>query len=435
MSLLAAMNTAISGLGAQSDAFGNISDNVANSQTVGYKRADTAFTDFLTSSSASNNNPGSVVAKPTYRNAVQGTIGQSDNPLSMAITGQGLFAVSRQNGTASGAVTFSTQNYYTRVGDFGMDKNGYVVNSAGDFLKGWAVNSTTGVINRTTMAPIQITKTVYNPVATSEVTLSANLPATPASGSTQTAQVDVYDALGTPHTVTLNWTLTSANLWSVAVESGDDVTATARGIANVTFGATSGNPVAEGTIGLVGSGSGSVVPGSYVAGAAATLTFDTDFGQGAQTITLNLGSYGGSSGVTQYAGTSFALRGITQDGVPPGSFSSVTTNQSGDIQVNYDNGQARVIARAPVVTFNNPNELQRQDGQAFTATNGSGAALAQDAGSNGAGGLVVQSVEQSNVDIASEFSKLIVAQRAYSANTKMVTTAYELLQQTIDMKR
>jgi flagellar hook protein FlgE len=88
-----------------------------------------------------------------------------------------------------------------------------------------------------------------------------------------------------------------------------------------------------------------------------------------------------------------------------------------------------------VVTFNDPNALQRQDGQAFTSTIASGDPLIQDARTNGAGGIVVSSVENSNVDIANEFTKLIVSQRAYSANTKMVTTADELLQQTLDMKR
>jgi flagellar hook protein FlgE len=103
--------------------------------------------------------------------------------------------------------------------------------------------------------------------------------------------------------------------------------------------------------------------------------------------------------------------------------------------VNYDNGQSRVIAQVPLITFNNPDQLQRQDGQSFTATVDSGTPLAEQASTNGAGNLVVESVEGSNVDIATEFSKLIVAQRAYTANTKMVTTADDLLQQTIDMKR
>ena len=135
------------------------------------------------------------------------------------------------------------------------------------------------------------------------------------------------------------------------------------------------------------------------------------------------------------AGTTYNLRGLTQNGVPPGAFSSVTTQTNGDIVVNYDNGQSRTIAQVPVVTFNAPDTLQRQNGQAFTASTSSGTPLAECAGTNGAGNLVTQSVESSNVDIATEFSKLIVAQQAYSANAKLVTTADQMLQQTIDMKQ
>jgi flagellar hook protein FlgE len=167
----------------------------------------------------------------------------------------------------------------------------------------------------------------------------------------------------------------------------------------------------------------------------ASLTLNADFGSGAQPIKINLGNYGGTSGVTQYAGTDYNLRGLTQDGVPPGAFSSVSTATNGDIAVNYDNGQSRVIARVPLVTFNDPNGLQRQNGQAFTASQYSGGPLAETASTNGAGGLVTQSVEGSNVDIATEFSKLIVAQEAYSANTKMVTSADQMLQQTVNMKQ
>ena len=121
--------------------------------------------------------------------------------------------------------------------------------------------------------------------------------------------------------------------------------------------------------------------------------------------------------------------------MPPGSFAGVTTQANGNIVVNYDNGQTRTIAQVPLVTFNNPDALQRQDGQSFTATPGSGTPLAQQASTNGAGNLVTSSVESSNVDIATEFSKLIVAQQAYSANAKMVTTAQAMLQTTIDMKQ
>ncbi len=435
MSLFGAMSTAISGLSAQSSAFGNISDNVANSQTVGFKRTDTSFIDYLTTSTATTNDSGAVVARPDYVNNVQGTVQQTDDPLGLAIAGQGFFAVSRQSGDVSGQPTFSPQQFYTRAGDFKMDKNGYVVNSAGDYLNGWSVDSTTGTVNRNAIAPIQVDQTVFNPVASTQVTLSANLPATPAAGAPISSQIQVYDGLGTAHTVSLDWAQVGANDWTVSVNVPDDINAAARGTAEVTFGAASGNGVPDGTVGDVKNGTGSVTSAGYAAGAPASMTFTADFGSGPQSIQLDLGTYGQANGVTQYAGTQYSLRGITQNGVPPGSFSGLSTRASGDLVVNYDNGQSRVIGRVPVVTFNNPDALQRQDGQSFTATTESGTPLAEDASSNGAGNLVVGSVESSNVDIASEFSKLIVAQRAYSANTKMVTTADDLLQQTIDMKR
>src|ERR1019366_486767 len=160
-----------------------------------------------------------------------------------------------------------------------------------------------------------------------------------------------------------------------------------------------------------------------------------DFGSGPQTVNVNVGTYGGASGVTQYAGTTYNLEGLSQDGVAPGNYAGVSTQANGTIVVNYNNGQTRTIGQVPLVTFNAPNSLQRQNGQSFTATTGSGDPLAEQVNTNGAGSLVVSSVESSNVDIATEFSKLIVAQQAYSANTKVVTTANDMLQATIAMKQ
>ncbi len=239
MSLFGAMSTAVSGLTAQSNAFGNISDNVANSQTVGFKRVDTSFIDYLTTSTAAINDPGAVVARPDYVNTVQGTISQTDNPLGLAIAGQGFFAVSEQNGAVNGQPTFSAQQFYSRAGDFTMDKNGYLVNSAGNFLNGWSVDPTTGVVNRNALKPVQVSQAVFNPIATSQMTLSANLPATPSSSSPVSSQVQVYDALGNQHTVTLNWTQNAANDWTVSVNVPDDTTSAARGSAEVQFGSAS----------------------------------------------------------------------------------------------------------------------------------------------------------------------------------------------------
>ena len=442
MSLFNAIYTAISGLNAQSSAFGNISEDVANSQTTGFKRIDTTFVDYLTTSTPIQNEPGAVVARPDYINNVQGAIRQTDNPLGLAVAGQGFFAVSLATSQVNNVPAFNPQQNYTRDGDFRMNATGYLVNSAGQYLNGWSVNPATNVVNQNALVPIQVNQSTYNPVATSNVTLAANLPATPAAGTATAAsplssQISVYDALGTAHTVTLNWTQNAANDWSVQVNVPDSTTGTTdAGAAGVQFGLLSGNPVPEGTIGQVATSTtdpGTVTTAGFTAGQPASLKFTTDFGSGSQTIQLNLGNYGGTTGVTQYAGTAYSLLGLTQDGVPPGSFSGVTTQANGEVIVNYNNGQSRTIARVPLVTFNDPNALQGQNGQAFTATQGSGTPRAEAAGTNGAGNLVTGSVEGSNVDIATEFSHLIVAQQAYASNAKVVTTANQMLQVTLQM--
>ncbi len=490
MSLFGAINTAVSGLTAQSTSFGNISEDVANSQTVGFKRVDTSFTDYLTTSTATTNVPGAVVASPNYVNNVQGTVTQTDNPLGLAIAGQGFFAVSQPTGEANGVTTFNPQQFYSRVGDYTMNSSGYLVNSAGQYLNGWSVNSATGIADQNALVPIQVSQSTYNPIATSNVTFAANLPATPAAGTaTQqytdgsgnviaatplSSQVTVYDAQGTAHTITLNWTQVPdpastaippgvlINQWAVNIQVPDasanpavGAAATINaGSADVTFGAASGTNLAaagatpvspkEGTIGVVApdaANPGTIKTSVYNQAPTGTtpvtqpasVTFTTNFGSGDQTISLNLGTYGGTNGVTQFAGTTYSLLGLTQDGVAPGSFSGVTTQANGNVIVNYNNGQTRTIAQIPVVTFNAPNSLQSQNGKSFTATPSSGSPLAVAAGSNGAGDLVVGSVEGSNVDIATEFSNLIVAQQAYSSNAKVVTTANTMLQVTLQM--
>ena len=285
MSLFGALNTAVSGLNAQSAAFGNIGDNVANSQTVGFKRTDTNFIDYITSSSQSLNQPGAVIARPDYVNSVQGALTQTDNPLDLAISGQGFFTVYRPTGESGAASTaINPTPLYTRAGNFSLNREGYLVNGSGDYLAGWVGG------NKDNVVPIRIDRQDY--------------------------------------------TSTDAN--------GIDTT---------------------------------------------------------------------------------------------GSYKGVSLKENGDVSVSYDNGTTQVVAQIPVTTFVSPDALHRENGQAFRMTEESGMGTSQAAGQKDAGALVTSAVESSNVDIAGEFTKLIVAQRAYSANTKIVTTADELLQQTLDIKR
>ncbi len=457
MSLLGAMNTAISGLTGQSAAFGNISDNIANSQTTGFKRVDTNFIDYLTVSTPTNNEPGSVIALPDYVNTVEGTVTTSDNPLALALSGQGFFAVSQSSSAPGAAPSFNPQQFYTRDGDFQMNSDGYLVNDAGEYLNGWLANAT-GTLNKTNIAPIQISQLAYKPVATANVTMAANLPpagnpdaTTPTQQDPVTSTIDVYDAEGTAHQLTMSYTLTPATTstpayWNLAVtddanppneiaqaylQFNADGTLAAVTPPSTPFSA--GPPITPLT---PASPPTSVTPGTT--GAEATLTLPTAYPTIAgvfQNITLNLGKYGGTDGITQFAASGYTLGGLSQDGVPPGSFASVSMTSAGGVVVNYNNGQSRTVAQVPVMTFAAPDALQSQNGASFTATQSSGPVLANTANSNGSGALVTSSIEESNVDLASEFSKLIVAQQAYSANAKVVTTASQMIQNTLDMKQ
>src|SRR3954447_18671383 len=242
MSLFGAMTTAISGLSAQSAAFGNIGDNLANTQTVGFKRIGTSFDDYVTSSSLENNESGAVVARPDYANDVQGSISQTDNPLDLAISGQGFFSVSQASGPANGVTTFKSVPEYTREGDFKLNRDGYVVNSSGHYLNGWGADSA-GTLDQTKLLPLHVGQTGYAPVATSTASLSANLPATPSSTTPIVTSVPVYDALGTSHDVTLTWSqsTTAPNTWSLSIAQAGSTTPL--GSVDVAFG-SDGNAAA-----------------------------------------------------------------------------------------------------------------------------------------------------------------------------------------------
>jgi flagellar hook protein FlgE len=438
MSLFGSLTAAISGLTSQSRSLGNISDNIANSQTIGYKRVDTNFISYITSSSQTNNLPGATIAAPSYTNTVQGTIEQSEDPLAMAIGGQGFFSVAQAKGAANGLPLFDERQFFTRAGDFTCDSDGYLKNGSGYYLKGWPVDAA-GNPDRTSIEPIRVNQQVFNPIATKQIELAANLPATPPAKPIET-QVQLYDTLGKLHTVRLIFSSTTSNQWDLKVDVPDDKVSSDRGSIGLLFGKSASPAAPDGTIGGFAAPtppatSGTITPPTAgVTGDPAAFTFMADFGQGPQTVSLSLGQIGKALGLTQYD-AEFSVRNSAQDGVPLGAFSSLSMRTNGDVAVNYDNGQSRVIARVPLVAFNDPDKLQRLDGQAFMRTPESGEARVTDAASNGVGKLVVGSIERSNVDIAGEFSKLIVAQRAYTANTKVVTATDELLQDTINMRR
>jgi flagellar hook protein FlgE len=438
MSLYSSMNTALSGMSAQSRALGHISDNVANTQTTGFKRTDTNFVSYISESNSEVHRPGTVLARPDFTNQVQGTIEQVENPLAMAISGQGFFTAALPVGSNSdGTKTFDPRNFYTRAGDFNRDREGYMVNGSGYVLQGWPV--TDGVVDKTQLTPIQVKEDVFTPTPTQELDFTGNLPAGPAAN--QSTSIQVIDTLGRSRGLQLTFVPSAApndNTWTLSINAPDAVTP-ALGSINILFGQDPtgvANDQPDGTLAQFTGATGTLLGSTAATGNPATVTFGADFGQGLQTMTLNLGSFGVSGGLTQFfQGSGLSVNSFEQDGIPLGSFSSVTTQKNGDVRINYDNGQSRVVARVPVTVFKDADRLEHLDGQAFLRTTESGEARVVEAGEDGAGLFSTRAVERSNVDIATEFSKLILAQRAYSANTKIVTTVDELLQETLNMRR
>jgi flagellar hook protein FlgE len=444
MSITGAINTAIGGVRAQAAAIANIADNVANASTPGYKGVDTKFQTMVTNSSAQANthSPGGVIAQPYFANQAQGAITQTGSPTSVAISGAGFLAVSKAIGInqATGEPVFEATDYYTRVGDFTPNAQGYLVNSSGYYLQAWAIDQTTGEVDTSRLTEVQVSDLLEAPVPTSLVDYSANLPSEllGANGSLPAelpaSSIQVYDALGNERTLSLNWTRIGDDRWTLEVEAAGATPATL-GPATVEFGGSLGlGPVAAGTISALASAGGLTAAPAGVNNDA-SFSFNLNFGSGNQTIRLDLGAYGNTAGSTQFASDTLTLNDFKQNGVPQGDFKSMAIDESGAVVVTYDNGNIRKLYQLPIATFSNPDELDRVDGNAFVATPGSGAAVLKRPGESGAGDLVSAAIEGSNVDIAAEFAKLIVAQRIYSANARIITAADELLQEIINIRR
>ena len=459
MSISGALQTSITGLNGQSAAIGFISDNVANASTIGYKKVESRFQTLVTQSSAQANthSPGGVINQPFFANNTQGSIQQVSSTTSIALVGGGFIPVSKKNGTdgTTGLPTFETTSYFTRVGDFNQNSDGFLVNSSGYFLRGWPIDAVTGVVDSSATEEVRVSNLLDAPVATSVVDYAANLPsnALDTSGALPAtlpaSSIQIFDALGNARTLNLTWTRTGNNAWELALNApGADTTTSTVDFGPITVvfgGSIAGTDISPGTIASLGAADGTTPSGagaSALIGSQASdvnddasISFSIDYGSGGQQIRLDLGSYGNSIGTTQYAGDTLTLNNFQQNGVPQGNFKNLAIDQDGFVSVTFDNGNVKQFYQIPVAKFRDPTELDRVAGNAFVETPSSGGAVLSQSGSSGAGDYVSAAIEGSNVDIAEEFSKLIVAQRTYSANARLITAADELLQETINIRR
>lgn len=443
MSIFGALDTAVSGLAAQSQAFTDISNNIANSQTIGYKATDTNFSDYVLNSTASQIS-GTVVASTASENNAQGTITSSTNALALAISGNGFFNVSEANGASTGtSQSFQPNDYYTRNGDFTENSAGYLVNSSNEYLKGYMVDPS-GNLDTSSLQTINVSNVAFRPSETGTITYAASLPganaaagtASAAGSNTPTSQTQtIYDASGAAHTVDFNWSYSQAsNAWNVSATV--DGASTPSSSAQVTFNAAGQiASIAQQT--NVGSTPATYGAANTTNDSTASFTIPATLDGTSQAMTVDLGTIGSSSGTTMSTNANGAGSNatISSDSVTSGNYTGITMTSDGSIMATFDNNKTQLVGKVPLATFADSNGLSSQDGEAYTATSASGAATNNLAGANGAGNLETSSVESSTTNLDSDLTKLITAQNAYGANAKVVTTANEMLQTVLAMKQ
>lgn len=437
MSIYTALRAGISGLNANSSAMAVISNNIANVNTVGYKRGAVDFSALINAQHGDTTfNAGGVLPLTRQQISLQGSLEQSRSGTDFAISGDGFFVVSENNQqlTDGGGVLF------TRAGSFSIDAEGYMVNAQGLFLQGWPVASdgtvATGTTSLSSLQPINVGNVDSLAEATENVALAANLNSAQtahsgayAAGDLADGTIDpphfettfeVFDSLGASRTIAVGFIKTGPNTWAAE--------AYARPPASITGGAATGGLLASGTVTFNANGTVGSVAGTI--GSAFTLNWDASTGADSTgALALDL-----ANGLTQFA-NNFGVNSVTSDGVPPGDLIGLVLQDDGMLTAQFTNGRARALYQIPVATFVNPDGLTAEANDAYRASLDSGIFNLSASNAGGAGKVVSGALEASNVDLATEFTNLITTQRAYSAASRIITTADEMLEELLLIKR
>ena len=570
MSLFGAMISGVSGLNAQSQNLGVISDNISNLNTVGYKGTVGRFSTLVTESATNTRyTPGGVRFHPTALISKQGLLQATSSNTAAAISGDGFFVVRDTNTPGS-----DNEIFFTRAGDFKPDDDGYLRNTAGYYVQGWATDRNGGLLDPTGTATtsnssaisdlqvLDINSILTAAASTTTIEFGANLNAneTPLAGGSNVSTTlgingtaalagqagiaagDSFDITynGTTTTITITGTDTLADIATkISAVTGVSATATTTGandtltingsfadqnvvITNnnntpltalgftgpfpATLAATyTGGNLASGAVaennrmpvtiydslgsahvvelqviklgqnrwgfeltgstgadeldptlhpnGLIQSGiitfNGDGSLRTFTDNAGTTSLVDQDIavnwsnGSNANQITIDLGTVGLTNGITQFGAGSdsngnlveYDTRFINQNGAQAGSMVNYGYTEDGFLQVEFANGVKRPIYKLAIATFEAPDEMENHTGNVYRQTRESGDYLLREPGLNGAGNVVASALESSNVDLAEEFTNMIVTQRAYSANTKTITTTDEMLSELIRIKQ
>jgi flagellar hook protein FlgE len=348
----------------------------------------------------------------------QGAIESTREATNVAIQGNGLFVVRGQNGQA-----------YTRAGNFSFNSDGKLVTSDGYFVQGYtATDPATGAIV-TTGTPSDITVppgVLRAPQATSNFSTLTNLNAGAATGATFTTAVQIYDALGASHVATVTYTKqAAAGTWNYAVTvPGAEIT-----------GGTAGTPfqVATGSVTFNATGALSAVNGAAPADVVITTPAWTN-GAAASQWTWDIMDANNNPNLTGFASPS-ATSSISQNGSAAGMIDNISINAEGMIMATFGAGQTVAVGQLALASFNNPKGLVKMGSNRYGESQAAGIPNVGVAGTGGRGTLIGSALEQSNVDIAQEFTQMILAQRGYQANSKTITVSDEILVDTLALKR
>ncbi len=431
MSITGAMQAGISGLQAQSLAMASISDNIANMNTVGYKRTDTQFASLVADSNSANGyKGGGVRAVNLPLIDQQGLLQSTSSKTDLAISGQGMFVV-RPNAT-SGATSGA---FFSRAGSFTVNEEGYLVNTGDYYLQGEQLTQVqrTAVLSGnpnqltatslSTLTPVKVDLLTGSALPTTSVDVEMNLPAGAAVGQVQTMSVTLFDQLGGLYTADLQFTKTGAGAWSLTNPAGGLRDANGTALANVVT-------LTPAAIAFNGDGSLATATAFTIDIAGATPNGSTF----SPNIAMDFGTVGDVDGVTQFDAP-YNVKQVTQNGLAYGSFSTAEVTKEGIVNALFSNGQRIPIFILPLAQFTNPNGLQSISDNVFSSSAESGFQGLTQPGSGSTGSIASGSLEQSTVDLAKEFTNMIIAQRSYSANGKIITTADEMLDELVRLKR
>lgn len=403
------MYAGVSGLRSHQVMMDVIGNNIANVNTIGFKSANVTFADILsqtiTGASAPQAGAGGINALQVGLGVklasitdlhTQGTLMATGRTTDLAIQGDGFFIVND-----------GTRNLYTRAGNFTLDAGGNLVNSAtGYIVQGWLADTSGNIDTNTTVTGVSIpaATTTMSPLATSNTSWSGNLDAGASVGDSVVTTITVYDSQGGTHQLEVTFTNAGANTWTWASEVDGNADETGTIDFNPDGSYLSNTPDTDGLI-------------DYTPAGASPISITPDF-----------------SGLTQYSSSNSA-QASDQDGYASGTLRAISISSRGEINGVFSNGLSRLLGQVALANFNNASGLLKEGDNFYVPSANSGTALAGTAGSSSRGIVTAGALEMSNVDLAKEFTNMIITQRGFQANARTITAADDMLQELVNLKR